>query len=1082
MRPHRLEIAAFGPYADRVVVDFDRLGQSGVFLMHGETGAGKTSVLDALSFALYGQVAGARGARRLRSDHAPADLHTSVILEASIGGRRLRITRSPAQRRPKVRGSGVTTEPAAVALDEWDETLADTEGAERTPGGRGGWRRRSSRAGEVDQELSDLLGMSADQFHQVVLLPQGQFQKFLHADATERTALLQRLFGTDRFRRVEDWLAEQRRQSRESLERARQQVRWQVARIVQAAGIAEPDGLPDEAWCPALLQSARTAAETAQASAETARGALTATQLVEQQARDLQRRQGLRAEAEREQQALEAGAPSIAEAIRQVEAGRRAAVVRPFLAAAEARQAEHQRAAGALTQALVGVHDGPVPPDDAGLVALVDAGRQRLGRLGEAEELEKLVRAAGAEERAAEQAERAAHGRLDAAEQQRATLMAERGQAVVRVDKALAAAEQLPELRRLSDAVAQAGSVGSALIAAETEQKRLVAGHLEAREAAVALRAKYNELQSERIDSMIAELAARLVDDTPCPVCGSIDHPDPSEVRGRPVTREAEQEALVASDRAQDAVAQKQGEVAAGDERLAGLRTRLSELGFAGREPAEITHAGRAAADAVRVMEAAAADRAPAEAALTGVDRQLQATGEAQLRADAEQVAAHQQRMASGARRLDLDGRLRLMLDGAASVEAARQSATAGVRRAEAARVALAAVATARSEAEAAEAALAAAVMDAGFATPVLAREALLDAAQLRALQEKIDDAQQRLAAVEGRLATPELDVALTPPAPVAAAESARQESETAAREADRAAAMARERVEQLVGLSEELARQLALLAPVEKAASEIKELADLVAGGGANQLSMTLSAYVLAARLEEVAEAASHRLRAMTQGRYALLHSDEASGSGRSGLRLLVSDAWTGQDRDTSTLSGGETFLASLALALGLAEVVTAAAAGAPLEALFVDEGFGTLDEETLNEALEVLDGLREGGRLVGIVSHVPGLRERIPSQLRVHKGTAGSRLEILDGVGEVVRSTAPVARTRRSQPTVVRPAAAPDEADLLPGTAVEPSLSGSVPESTSEPAPPVRPARTRGTRPAKREVQPEQLALLAD
>ena len=125
------------------------------------------------------------------------------------------------------------------------------------------------------------------------------------------------------------------------------------------------------------------------------------------------------------------------------------------------------------------------------------------------------------------------------------------------------------------------------------------------------------------------------------------------------------------------------------------------------------------------------------------------------------------------------------------------------------------------------------------------------------------------------------------------------------------------------------------------------------------------------------------------------------ASGSGRSGLRLLVSDSWTGHDRDTSTLSGGETFLASLALALGLAEVVTASAGGAPLDALFVDEGFGSLDEETLDEVLDVLDGLREGGRLVGIVSHVPSLRDRIPSRLRVIKGTSGSTVMHSDGDG---------------------------------------------------------------------------------
>ena len=159
----------------------------------------------------------------------------------------------------------------------------------------------------------------------------------------------------------------------------------------------------------------------------------------------------------------------------------------------------------------------------------------------------------------------------------------------------------------------------------------------------------------------------------------------------------------------------------------------------------------------------------------------------------------------------------------------------------------------------------------------------------------------------------------------------------------------------------------------------------------------MTLSSFVLAARLEEVAAAASERLARMTAGRYSLVHTDAGRGGARSGLGLLARDAWTGHDRDTSTLSGGEMFLASLALALGLADVVTAEAGGSRMETLFVDEGFGTLDEETLDEVMTVLDGLREGGRVVGVVSHVTELRQRIPAQIQVSKGRAGSHVRVI-------------------------------------------------------------------------------------
>jgi exonuclease SbcC len=218
----------------------------------------------------------------------------------------------------------------------------------------------------------------------------------------------------------------------------------------------------------------------------------------------------------------------------------------------------------------------------------------------------------------------------------------------------------------------------------------------------------------------------------------------------------------------------------------------------------------------------------------------------------------------------------------------------------------------------------------------------------------------------------------------------------TAHDEAVTAQGLARDRADQLALLAPGLGRQIEALRPLVTQADEARRLADLAAGQGANTLRMTLSAFVLAARLEEVAAAASQRLLRMTSGRYSLVHTDARRGAGRSGLGLCAQDAWTGVDRDTSTLSGGETFLASLALALGLADVVTAEAGGTRIEALFVDEGFGSLDEDTLEEVMTVLDGLREGGRMVGIVSHVPELRQRIPAQIRVHKGHSGSHLTV--------------------------------------------------------------------------------------
>ena len=233
MRPHRLRVTAFGAFGGTVEVSFDDLASSGLFLLHGETGAGKTTLLDAIGFALYGRVPGERGkARRLRSDHAAPGTPTEVLLEATIGGRRMRITRKPEQERPKLRGTGTTTEQAKVLVEELTG---------------GSWHAVSTRAGEADTEIADLMGMSADQFFQVVLLPQGEFAKFLHADAGDRAKLLQRLFGTDRFHAVEEWLARRRKTTADEVREAEIAISGLLARVAQAAAVPVPGDDPPDA-------------------------------------------------------------------------------------------------------------------------------------------------------------------------------------------------------------------------------------------------------------------------------------------------------------------------------------------------------------------------------------------------------------------------------------------------------------------------------------------------------------------------------------------------------------------------------------------------------------------------------------------------------------------------------------------------------------------------------------------------------------------------------------------------------------------------------------------------------------------
>ncbi len=993
MRPHRLELTAFGSFADRVVVDFDRLGQGGLFLMHGETGAGKTTVLDGLSFALYGRVPGERGIGRLRSDHAAADARTLVRLEVTIAGRRLRITRTPAQKRPKRRGTGATTEPASVALEEWSSAAA------------GGWMPRSTRVGEVDLELSELLGMSAEQFHQVVLLPQGQFARFLHSDASERTALLQRLFGTDRFRRIEEWLAEQRRQSKDALDQARQGVRRLIARVAQVCGEAEPDPSeePGSDWVGGHLAAARALAAAASDAAEVARAEQAKAQAAEAAARDLARRQQRKTAALARQRALESDAAAVARTEVELESARRAAPV-------DAALREHARRGGVVDLSRL-THEAAsreLPEDLAGasaakLRAVLATGHEALGRLTEAGEIERAALALAQEEREASRVIASAEARLaelvplieQAPERQAA--------ASARIRLTRQAVVDLPTAEQAGQQAEQALTAAKLRDARAAEVSRLSAEHLNAREAALELRETLATLRNDRIDGMIAELAAGLVDHTPCPVCGAIEHPDPSEVRGRSVSRADEEAATRASDQAQDRARSLGEKLAAAQAELDAVLQRLVELGRGGAKVQQLQddHAERVAEMAR--LSAEAGKLAAAERELAAIQSQAGEWRDEQVRQEAALAEAGQRQSSTRAQGEQLRHRLSDLLAGAPDVQSARASTEALITAVASALDATAALKEAEKECAAAQELAVHAASEAGFADVSAAQAAARDDAALDALEARVAAARAEAAAVAELLADPELDVELEPEAPVREAAARSQAAVAVGRQAEQQLATASHRVQQLIALEQELAQRLRELEPVAAAAQRAKELADLAAGIGSNRLSMPLSAYVLAARLEEVAEVASVRLRAMTQGRYTLVHSDARTGNGRSGLRLLVCDAWTGQDRDTSTLSGGETFLASLALALGLAEVVTASAGGAPLDALFVDEGFGSLDEETLDEVLDVLDGLREGGRLVGIVSHVPHLRDRIPSRLRVKKGTSGSTLTQHDGAGHV-------------------------------------------------------------------------------
>ncbi|MEU6388217.1 SMC family ATPase [Streptomyces sp. NPDC046939] len=1000
MRLHTLRVTAFGPFGGAQEIDFDALSSAGLFLLHGPTGAGKTSVLDAVCYALYGSVPGARQTgsgqgQNLRSDHAEPGVRTEVALELTVAGRRLELTRQPPFARPKKRGTGFTTEKAQSWLREHDAVTGE-------------WKDLSRSHQEIGEEITQLLGMSKDQFCQVVLLPQGDFARFLRADAEARGKLLGRLFDTHRFAAVEQRLADDRRGAQRQVEAGDAELLADAHRMQQAAGgiveLPPVDAAPgDPGLADAVLAWAATARSTAREhyththlALHAAESARAAAQRALVEATETERLQRRHAEAEARAAALADRADEHRAVERRMERARKAEAVAPALSLREAAEGEHRaalvreeraRAALRAEPESVGALDTAAPPD-----ALTDAARRvalELGGLASARRAERRLAEVAQERAGLDREERADTDLLHEAEAWLAAWDTRRAALQSRVDDAQEAATRAEHLAgQLEPARRQArAAVERDRLAARAEEAAAVM--LAAREEAAAAHEHWLGLKEQRLRDVAAELAEGLVDGAPCTVCGATEHPAPMRKSEQHVDRAAEERALTAYRTAEARRGDTERALGSVREELAAAKAAAGdgsaeELAAAVRD-LEARHAeARTAASGLHAARETLA-RAENEHGRRLTDRQEAATRTAARASTRESLEREQAALAE---------ELEEVRGGAVTVEErAAQLERHAHLLTEAADAARAVESTA-TRLKDADARLADAAFRAGFDTPQDAAAALVDDAEHRELQRRLDAWQSEQAAVRAILAEEEtVTASRAPAADVPAARAAAEAADARVRAAGSARDAAARRCDELDRLSRRAATEARRLGPLRATYNRIARLASLAAGTSAdNERKMRLESYVLAARLEQVAAAATARLRRMSSGRYTLVHSDSLTGRGRSGLGLHVVDAWTGRERDTATLSGGETFFASLALALGLADVVTDEAGGVRLDTLFIDEGFGSLDDQTLDEVLDVLDALRERDRSVGIVSHVGDLRRRVHAQLEIVKGRSGS------------------------------------------------------------------------------------------
>ncbi|MDR2448178.1 MAG: AAA family ATPase [Treponema sp.] len=1055
MKPERLFMNNFGPFAGALSIDFT--GLDDIFLITGKTGAGKTSIFDAICFALYGEVPGGRNAHlpRLKSDFgignaAPVD-ECSVALEFSLGQRLFRVERSPKQEKPKKRGSGVTVaEESAVLYERLNKR----------------WESLSSRKSEADQKIKDLIGLEPGEFFKIVLLPQGEFAEFLRQNTNERKAVLGKLFPIDSAMRVKETVADKAKEA----ETAAKQLRITLEELEQRCSIERFD-------------------EAKQAFVETLRRARSKIALLSNEKTLLSKKCDLKqreadhvkrlASLQDDYAKHEERSASIHEKKNACELSKKTRPLREKLIFVEESDAalarrEHDLK-NAREAALRARENAERAEKNAEAIQELDADirmlQEKRPALREAREAEaslsqKTRDLAGEEghsrrllDQKAEQERKLA--KEDVEIQRLQTLASQIQRLDAQYEQAKAIYDSLVQLKRkLSDDI-------EPLISEERELADGIAA-LERMEKALAkqIPALADEVKSLEAEKkayeqagQAASLAAGLKKGEPCPVCGAVEHPHPAATVARKFGLDERIEALgsaLKTTERDEAVCKADLEVKRQmhnrtQRKLTGLQKEARTLASASFNaalfmegdadgvlvefPLDIPPSTEVAAmlkkqnDVLNTVTRQWGDARQANnkllilykekehtAALvaeTGQRIAISAERQNALSAEIESLESKRHRVlgnvAADADALTTAGQAlaeteKKLLKAEADVAALREARENAQKRLAAA---LAAEQSARAACEEAAlkraesgSALAAGIAASPFADIAALKRAMLkpeteadfektvrqwedEREKLRLLFEEVENAVKSLQTEIRELGGDEDEAHIQKKLADIAVELEKTEEERDKVQADMAAA---ERDGAL--LTEKREQYAALL----KKSEVLARLRDDLEGRTGKRRSF--DAWLLGKYLAEVTVFATSRLERMSEGRYSLLlNPDRESGRGLSGLDLEVFDAYTGKTRPCATLSGGESFMASISLALGLADSIQERSGGIKLDAVFIDEGFGSLDDASLDKALGILDELREQ-RMVGLISHVGDLRTRIPSRIEVIKSSSGSTI----------------------------------------------------------------------------------------
>ncbi|MDA0132792.1 SMC family ATPase [Vibrio harveyi] len=1010
MKPIKLTMQAFGPFAQTETIEFDKLGTNPLFLINGPTGSGKTSILDAICFALYGETTGnERQGIQMRCDMAAPTLLTEVTLEFSLHGKSYRVIRSPEQEAPKARGEGMTVRKHTAALYEiTDEAKLIT-----------------SKTTQVKTEVTNIIGLNETQFRQVMVLPQGKFRELLLATSKEREEIFGQLFQTDIYKKIEYALKDKA----SAISKAKDEFDNQIRGALQVAGVSSEAELTEQRE--ALSVQFESVQKQEQESLAQLNALKTELQKAEALSNEFKKRE--QAEIALKQHLEQSDAVSSRQL--QLDNAKKASKVElPYvtLQSASKQTQELEQKVAKLSQDLTVANDAvkskegvlQTAKEQAAQLPKLTEQQYQLegmkGKLVEKSELEKAINAG-----LTQKSEFEATLKKYIALKEKLTLEAQQGQKSLdqaRVDVAsigTVEAEIKQQQRLMQDLQKLTGlNQELAKLDALTPSKQALVDQAKARY--VELQRSADTLELSWHNAQAAVLAQRLQAGEMCPVCGSVEHPQPAQFVGEEVTKEQVQRARNTEREGQVALNQLSNQLEQHNIAVGQYKQQIEQLSVElGQNASMDLGALQASMQQLneRLQQLSSINLVQLEQSVNELNQRC-VTGEGkindlqnQMVANESTIKVNQEQLAKLSASLDakysslevLEQDIVAIQKQITELNTAFESAQNHLQQAVLAKTNIESQLTTNQQwlnealerLNAAKTDWAQALQTSAFEDEAQFLASKVDEAEMQIWQKEIDAFKQTQIKLEQTLAdlsSTLKDLSLPDLEGFNVKLNSVQQSYVEARNQLDSTRSLFERLEKV---RNDIATLHDKNTKLEDEYKVFGTLYDVASGKTGSRIS--LHRFVLGVLLDDVLIQASQRLSLMSKGRYILARKTEGfKGAAGRGLDLVVEDSYTGKTRDVATLSGGESFMAALALALGLSDVVQSYSGGIRLDTLFIDEGFGSLDPESLDLAIQTLVDLQQTGRMIGVISHVSELKEQMAQRIDVEPSRLGSTVSV--------------------------------------------------------------------------------------